>query len=275
MPTGSSVLVAGALWMRFHRGYGPSILADLHRLLTLVSASVPSALVLLAAVLLASCGGGPPTTTAPASSSDGEWIDLFDGETLDGWHGYNRTDVPGGWSAEDGAIRFTPGSGDGGDLMADGTYDDFELELEWRVAECGNSGVFYWTEESPAFDVPWRTALEMQVLDDSCHPDAQYPSHTAGALYDLYVPTADVVRSAGEWNRTRIVARSGHIEHWLNGQRIVEAEPGSEDWDARVAASKFRDGSAFPAYGTRTSGAIGLQDHGDAVWYRNVRVRRL
>ncbi len=212
---------------------------------------------------------------APGATASSGWVELFDGQSLDGWHGYNRADTPGGWSVEDGALHLTPGTDDGGDLMADGIYDDFELELEWKVAACGNGGVFYWAEESPEIQVPWQTGLEMQILDDACHSDAAYPSHRAGALYDLYVPTAEAARPAGEWNRARIVARSGRIEHWLNGQQIVEADPGSDDWDARVAVSKFRDGASFPAYGTRRQGAIGLQDHGDAVWVRNVRVRSL
>lgn len=201
---------------------------------------------------------------------------LFDGETLDGWHGYNRADTPAGWGVEDGAIHLTPGSGDGGDLIADGSYDDFELEMEWKVADCGNSGIFYRGEEDAALDNFYQTALELQVLDDACHPDAAYPSHRAGAIYDLYVPAdLEAVRPAGEWNRVRVVARGPHVEHWLNGVKLVEAEAGSAGWNARVAASKFRDGAAFPAYGTRLGGAIGVQDHGDAVWYRNVRIRPL
>lgn len=245
---------------------------------------MPRLPLLAAALFAAGCGSGPPMTDDAVVPDDvpmtgnvvrpAEWVDLFDGETLEGWHGYNRTDVPAGWSVEDGAIRFTPG-GEGGDLMAEGVYGDFELELEWKVAECGNSGVFYMVGAAPEMDFPWRTGLEMQVIDDACHDDARYPSHRSGSLYDLYVPTADVVRPAGEWNRARITVRDGRIEHGLNGRTIVEADQTSPAWAARVAASKFRDGSAFPAYGTRRRGAIGVQDHGDGVWFRNVRIRRL
>ena len=232
----------------------------------------------LAIGLLASgCGSGlAEGGEAAAPASEAGWVALFDGETLDGWHGNNRDDVPAAWSVEDGALRFTPGTGDGGDLIADGTWDDFELELEWRVAECANSGVFYRGDEGPAYGNVYQTALEMQVLDDACHPDAAYPSHRAGALYDLYVP-ADfgAVRPAGEWNRARIVADGPRIEHWLNGVKIVEADAASADWAGRVAASKFRDAGTFPDYGARRGGVIGVQDHGDVVWYRNVRIRPL
>ena len=226
------------------------------------------------ALLASSCGSTPDGTRAGVDASATGWISLFDGETLDGWHGYNRSDAPAGWTVEDGAIRFTPGM-EGGDLLTDASFEDFELEMEWKVAPCGNSGIFYTVEEIPELRAAWMTGLEMQVLDDACHSDARYPSHRAGALYDLYVPTTEAVRAGGEWNQARIVFDDGRLEHWLNGQKIVEADVGSDDWNARVAASKFRDETDFPAYGTRRSGRLGVQDHGDPVWYRNIRVRRL
>lgn len=211
---------------------------------------------------------------APGASPADAWVDLFDGETLAGWRGYGRADVPAGWRVEDGAIRFVPGTGDGGDLVAEGTWGDFELEIDWRIAPCGNSGIFYRGQERPGGPV-YQTAPEYQVLDDACHPDGQYPSHRTGAIYDLYVPTEVAARPAGEWNRTRIVARGSHVEHWLNGQQVAEAEMGSPDWDARVAASKFRNADAFPGFGTYREGVVAVQDHGDEVWYRNVRLRPL
>ena len=230
---------------------------------------------------LAACGGlvggadgADGLSGAERRAAEG-WVELFDGETLDGWRGFNRADAPRAWSVEDGALTFTPGTDDGGDLMAEGVYGDFELELEWNVGACGNSGVFYAVEEGDGLDAPWRTGLEMQVLDDACHPDGKYPSHRAGALYDLYVPLAEAARPAGDWNRARIVVRDGRIEHWLNGQQLVDAEMGTDDWRARIAASKFRDAGAFPAYGTRQRGRIGVQDHGDPVAYRNIRIRAL
>ena len=228
---------------------------------------------LLLAVLLVGCGSTPESAPAEDASASG-WVSLFDGETLDGWRGYNRDDAPSGWRVEDGTLHFAPG-GEGGDLITTETYSDFELEAEWKVAPCGNSGIFYTIEESPALRAAWQTGLEMQVLDDACHSDAKYPSHRAGALYDLYVPTAEAVRPGGEWNQARIRVQDGRVEHWLNGQKIVEADQTSDDWAARVAASKFRDPEAFPAFGTRTEGHLGVQDHGDKVWYRTLRVRRL
>ncbi len=230
----------------------------------------PALLLCLAAVLSA-CGG---LASAPSGDLEDGWTDLFDGATLEGWHGYASTSRPAGWSVEDGILTFTPVEG-ASDIVAPGTYDDFELEVEWSIGECGNSGVLYRGEESVDSAPIWRTALEMQLLDDACHPDAAYPSHRAGALYDLYTPTEVAVRPAGAWNTSRIVADGPTIEHWLNGRRIIEAEQGSPEWNARVAASKFRDGSDFPGYGTRRSGIIGLQNHGDPVRFRAVRIRTL
>ena len=227
---------------------------------------------LAALVVLAGCGGA--SGASASGDAGGEWVDLFDGTSLDGWHGYARTDVPASWSVENGVLTLTPGTDDGGDLVAPGTYDDFELEVEWQIAECGNSGLFYRGEESAAMAPIYRTALEMQLLDD-CHPDGQYPSHRNGGLYDLYTPTPGASRPGGEWNTSRVVADGARIEHWLNGERVVVAEQGTDAWDARVAVSKFRDPDSFPGYGTRRSGIVGLQDHGDRLQVRAVRVRSL
>lgn len=233
---------------------------------------------LLALAPLAGCVGlgadgadGQPT---PQNDRTG-WTDLFDGATLDGWHGYARTEAPSAWTVQGGLLTFTPGTDDGGDLVADGTWADFELEVEWQVAACGNSGIFYRGEEDAALAPIYRTSLEAQILDDTCHSDARYPSHRAGALYDLYVPQADAPAQGGVWHTSRIVADGDRIEHWLDGARVVSARQGSDDWNARVAASKFRDADAFPGYGTRRSGLIGLQDHGDRLQVRSVRVRTL
>lgn len=217
-------------------------------------------------------GGGGCASSGSADDgpmgSDGEWEVLFDGSDLSAWRGVSQDAVPNSWRIEDGALYFAPGE-ERGDVVTRETYGDFELALEWKISDCGNSGIFY--RGDPEVE-PWRTSSEMQVLDDACHPDSQYPSHRAGANYDLYMATPGVVRPAGEWNAVRIVARGPHVEHWLNGQKVVEYEQGSPSWRARVAASKFR---TFDGYGQHLDGPIALQDHDDPVWYRNVRIRRL
>jgi hypothetical protein len=192
-----------------------------------------------------------------------------EGSSLARWRGYKRDTLPAGWSAEGGVLAFTPGAG-GNDIVSRDQYGDFELALEWRVSEGGNSGIFYRaTEEGKSV---WETATEMQVLDNTRHVDGKNPLTSAGANYALYAPSADATRPVGEWNEARIVARGPRVEHWLNGQKVVEYEQGSADWQARVRQSKFKD---LPLYGKSMRGHIVLQDHGDRVWFRNVRVREL
>jgi hypothetical protein len=219
------------------------------------------------------CSAPPPADGSGAGApipEAAEWEVLFDGTDLDQWKGYGREDVPDGWRiADDGSLHFAPGH-EGGDLVTREAFGDFELALEWKVAPCANSGILYRGGETA--EALWETAPEMQILDDDCHADARFPSHRAGANYDLYMATPGVVRPAEEWNEVRIVARGPHVEHWLNGQKVVEYEQGSPAWQARVAASKFR---TMPGYGTLMAGVIGLQDHGDPVWYRDIRIRRL
>jgi len=206
-----------------------------------------------------------PAAALPAAATGaGEWTDITDPRY---WRSYGGDTFPEGWTLEDGALVRT---GAGGDIVTREEYGSFELELDWKVAACGNSGIFY--RGAAGADYIWLTAPEYQVLDDTCHDDAQYPSHRAGGVYDLYTPPDGVARPGGEWNSTRIVARGAHVEHWLNGVMVGEYEQGSPAWIARVAASKFRE---YETFGTHTTGLIGLQDHGDMVWYRHIRIRRL
>ena len=199
------------------------------------------------------------------------WQALFDGESLDGWRGYQRDDVPEGWVVEDGAIHFTGEAEEGGDLITDETFDNFELALEWKISEGGNSGIFYHVDEDS--ELIYHVAPEMQVLDNERHPDAQNgPDRTAGSDYDMHAASQDATNPVGEWNAVRLIYNDGHVEHWMNGVKIVEYEVGSEDWQERLANSKF---ATWEGYGQGTSGHIGLQDHGDPVWFRNIRIRPL
>jgi hypothetical protein len=208
-----------------------------------------------------------PAEETVAELSAGEWISLFDGETTKGWRGYRQTEMPAGWQVVDGALTRV---GEGGDIVTEGEFGDFELELEWQVAPAGNSGIFYRaTEETERI---YENATEMQVLDNVGHPDNKSPLTLAGSNYGLYGAPADATRPIGEWNQVRIVARGPHVEHWLNGEKIVEYEMGSPDWEARVKASKFVE---WPAYGRSRTGRIGLQDHGDRVAFRAIRIRPL
>lgn len=225
----------------------------------------------VAVVLVAGCGAHPPESSMDDETeiSPRDPIVLFDGTDLSAWRGYRQPDVPAGWSVEDGTLAFTPGVGDG-DIVTREEFGDFELELEWKISEGGNSGIFYRASEE--YENVWESAPEMQVLDDARHPDGQNPLTSAGAVYGLYAASPDAARPVGEWNRVRIVARGDHVEHWLNGQKVVEYERGSPEWEERVARSKFQ---TMPGYGQARRGHIALQDHGDRVWYRNIRIRPL
>ena len=194
---------------------------------------------------------------------------LFDGDSLDRWRGFGRDDVPAGWSAVDGTLAYTPGV-EGGDLITRETFTDFELRLEWKVGPGGNSGIFFGVVEGNRRT--YESGPEMQVLDNAGHRDGANPLTSAGSNYGLHAPVADVTNPVGEWNEVRIIRRGPHVEHWLNGTRIVEYELGTEEWKAMVAETKFAE---WPDYGIHHEGHIGLQDHGDPVAFRNLRIRRL
>lgn len=213
---------------------------------------------------------GGCASSAPPPSSD--WQVLFnDQEDLqEHWRGFRQTDVPAGWHAEDGVLSFAPGV-EGGDLITRREYDDFELRLDWKISKGGNSGIIYNVSEDYANT--WESGPEMQVLDNTRHPDAEHGrDRQAGANYALHAPATDAARPAGQWNEVRLIVRGDHVEHWLNGERVVSYELGSADWKKRVAASKFGD---MPGYGQYDAGHIALQDHGNEVWYRNIRIRPL
>jgi hypothetical protein len=209
----------------------------------------------------------PADSSASASqdSSQPGWVVLFDGSSTAAWRGFQRSDLPSGWQIVDGALTRVS---EGGDIITREQFGDFELELEWNVAPRGNSGImFRVTEEDSS---TYRTGPEMQVLDDAGHADGKSRLTAAGSNYALHAATAGVVKPAGEWNQARLVVRGPHVEHWLNGQKVVEYELWSPQWEALVKASKFVQ---WPRYGRAQRGHIALQDHGDRVAFRNIRIR--
>ena len=203
-----------------------------------------------------------------ASSVNAEWIVLFDGEKVNGLRGYKQKGLPDSWVIVDGALKTIPGHGV--DLISEDVYKNFELELEWKVPKGGNSGIFYFaTEEGKHI---YESAPEMQVLDNIAHRDGLRDVTTAGSLYDLIAPIKNVVKTVGEFNQVRIKVQDNHVEHWLNGIKILEYEYQSEHMKALIAKSKFK---TMPLFAKASSGHIGLQgDHGE-IWYRNIRIRKL
>lgn len=205
-----------------------------------------------------------------------EWVALFDGTSLDNWRGYLAEDMYPEWTIEDGAMLFTPSEKGDKNIITKGKYTNFVLSLEWKISEGGNSGVFWGIHESEKFKKPYNTGPEIQVLDNERHPDAKANPkyHQAGALYDMVQPTSDVCKPAGEWNECiiKIDHKSNLGSVKLNGTVIAEFDVHGEKWDAMVANSKFKDWEGFGKYQT---GHIGLQDHSDMVWYRNIKIKEL
>lgn len=201
-------------------------------------------------------------------SSNNDWTVLFDGERVTGLRGYKEVGLPNSWEIVDGTLKTIPGYGV--DLISVDIYNNFELELEWKVPEGGNSGIFYFATEEG--DYIWQSAPEMQVLDDKKHSDGKNTLTSAGALYAMIAPTKSVVNPVGEFNQVRIKVKDNHVEHWLNGTKVVEYEYQSDAmWDL-VAKSKF---NTMPLFAKASEGHIGIQgDHGE-IWYRNIRIRKL
>jgi hypothetical protein len=208
------------------------------------------------------------TNTLTATEQAGGWRLLFDGKSLDGWRGYKQETVPGGWHVANGTItKDKPVA----DIVSKDEFGDFELQIEWRIGEAGNSGIFYrGTEE---YDHIYWSAPEYQLLDNIKAEDNKTPLTRAGAAYGLYPAPDGHVKPVGEWNVTRIVAKGAHVEHWLNGFKLVEYEMGSADWEAKVKASKF---GAWPNYGRAKRGHIAMQgDHNGSLSFRGIKIRAL
>jgi hypothetical protein len=226
--------------------------------------------VLFAVCLLAAgaaTAGQSAMNTISANERAEGWRLLFDGKTTAGWRGYRQQTMPGGWQAIDGALTR---AGQAGDIVTVDEFGDFELTLEWNLAPNGNSGVHYRVSED--VDVMWHAAPEYQVIDNAYNKAPLKPAQYAGANYDLHPPSRDATRPIGSWNQTRVLVRGAHVEHWLNGVKVVEYELWSPDWERLVRESKFKD---YSGYGRARRGRIGLQDHGDRVAYRNIKIREL
>ena len=205
-------------------------------------------------------------TLTPQEAAAG-WRLLFNGRTMDAWRGFRKAGMPDGWKVVDGALTRVASDGD---IITREQFTDFELSLEWRVESGGNSGVMYRVTEQA--ETAYRTGPEMQVLDDARHPEGRSRLTAAGALYGLYPAPEGAVKPAGQWNAARILVDGNRVEHWLNGVKMVGYELLSRDWEVKVAASKFNE---WPGYGRAARGHIALQDHGDLVSFRNIKIRTL
>jgi hypothetical protein len=221
------------------------------------------------------------------------WKLLFDGKTTSGWHSFNKPGSVGSkWKVEDGVLTFegrnrfryelegrviemgdTDKKADGGlDIVSDEAFENFEMKLDWKISEGGNSGIFYTVKEDPIYDEAWKTSPEMQVLDNEKNKDGLIYKHRAGDLYDLIACSEVTVKPQGEWNSVKVVKSGGKVEHWLNGVKVVEYDFNSPGWKEMISKSKF---ASLGEYATSKQCKIGLQDHDNRVWYRNIKIRKL
>ena len=204
-------------------------------------------------------------TLTRAERSEG-WILMFDGETSEGWRGYNRSDFPDGWLIEDGTLYCT---GTGGDVIYDQKFLDFHLKIDWKISEGGNSGIFILAQEMEGRPI-WHTAPEIQILDNVAHPNVN-PDQFAPALYDLIPPSVQNTRPAGEWNTIEVILQGAHLTIRQNDADVVHTHIGTPEWDEMVDESKF----PLEIFGKLEPGYIGVQDHRDEVWFRNIKIKEL
>jgi 3-keto-disaccharide hydrolase len=201
------------------------------------------------------------------------WHALFNGKNLQGWHTYLHDGPTASWKVKDGAIMFDANSkAPGGDLVTDGEYQNFDLKLEWKISKGGNSGVIFLVHEDPKYSDTYLTGPEMQVLDNKYADDNKKDSHLAGSLYDLIPADPKAVHPYDEWNKIEIRLDHGHLTLWMNGQKVVETQMWTKQWDEMVAHSKFKQ---WPEFATFHKGHIALQDHGADVWFRDIKIREL
>ena len=206
------------------------------------------------------------------------WVLLFDGTTKNGWHVYNNKTDGAAWKVVDGTLHLDPREKKdwqtvgGGDIVTDNEFDNYHLKLDWKLDTAGNSGVIFYVKEDAKYEHTWHTGPEMQVLDNQRHGDAKINKHRAADLYDLISSSPETVKPAGEWNTVDIISKDGNLEFRLNGTKVLNTTLWDENWKKMVAASKF---NKQPDFGTYKLGRIALQDHGDPVWYRNIKIRKL
>jgi hypothetical protein len=208
----------------------------------------------------------PPNTLSERERGEG-WRLLFDGRSTAGWRGYKQATMPSGWEVVEGALTRT---GATTDIVTVDTFRDFELALEWRITPGGNSGIFFRAIEGEGGI--YEYAPEMQVLDDAGHPDGSSELTSAGSNFALHAAPRGVLKPVGQWNSVRIRAQGNHVQQWMNGTLVVDYQIGSDDWKRRVAASKF---AAWPEYGLAPEGHVGLQEHGNEVAFRSIKIRVL
>ena len=213
--------------------------------------------------------------TQETISQKGKWVSLFDGKSLKGWHGFNKTGTIKNWDIEDGALVCLGAAKDahGGDIVSNIAYDNFELKWEWKIDKQGNSGVMYHVVEGKKYKSPYETGPEYQMIDDIDFPEKLEDWQKTGADYAMNIANnKKKVNPVGEWNTSKIIFNKGHVEHWLNGQKIVSFQAWDAKWMKEKQEGKWKD---YPDYGLAKKGLIALQDHGNKAYYKNIMIKAL
>lgn len=201
------------------------------------------------------------------------WQLLFDGKTTKGWHTYGKSTANNRWKISDGALYLDNSVKEGGDIVTDETFENFDLKLEWKISKNGNSGIIInIKEDAEKYKETYKTGPEIQVLDNDGHPDGKILKHRAGDLYDLIKSSSEPVKAVGEWNAVEIISNKGNLQIFLNGTNVVTTNMWDDNWKQLIAGSKFKD---MPDFGTFNKGKIALQDHGNSVWYRKISIKKL
>jgi len=236
-------------------------------------------LITILSLLVVSCQNGKDkpvqnNVLTEQETKDG-WQLLFNGKSLDGWKGYNHDSCGERWTVKDGELFCQgEGGGMGYDIVTKKKFSDFELTLDWKISPQGNSGIFYHVVEDTAFDNPYETSPEYQLIDDLGWPEKLEEWQKTGADYAMHLADTTVkkLNPVGEWNTSKIIFNKGHVEHWLNGAKLLEFTAWDDDWNKLRTEGKWKD---YPAYGQSKEGAIGLQNHGSPIWFRNIKIRPL
>ncbi len=226
---------------------------------------------LIFGLLYSGCQADNNSNRNGVEAADEEWTILFDGESIDHWRGYNMDGLPDGWLIEGDELVFRPEEGmNTTDIITNEKYSDFEFRAEYNISEGGNSGIFHHVIEQPGQAIFW-SGPEMQILDNEAYPGNE-DFQRSGSLYDLLPADPQNTLPPGEWNSVRIISEGADMEYWQNGEKVVEFTRWSPEWFEMVRNSKFE---CHPSFGTVPEGHIGLQDHGDEVRFRNIKIRRL
>jgi len=241
----------------------------------------------LAACLFMACGtgdtktntGDTSTNASTAPAADSGWISLFDGQTLKGWHTYGDSTVGSAWNIDSGAIHLKPGAKNGyqtkggGDIISDGAYSNFDFKISWKVGDKANSGImFYVQDDKKKYHETWFTGPESQVLDIDSNEDAHSPKHQVADLYDLIAGSSHPGNKWGQWNNVEIISNKGKLDIMLNGVNVISTTLWDDNWKKLIANSKFKN---MPGFGMFTTGHFALQDHGEEVWYKDIKIKKL